>query len=118
MAICVSLAPGGVFYDTTITQIYAGATAASTSGSGGVPLREVAFRAADAVYTSGGYTCSAGAYLLMTPAEVQAISSTPFVAGPEHYAAVTAVFGITLTALCIIWGVKKVLTLLNHHTDS
>jgi hypothetical protein len=118
MAICVSVAPGRVFSSTTTTIIYSGASSSSTSGSGGVPLAKPAFWAADAVYTSGGYTCSAGAYLLLTPSEVQAISSTPFVASPDHYAAVTAIFGAALTVLCVVWGVKKVLYLLNQHAES
>lgn len=72
----------------------------------------------DAVFSSGVYSCTTGSYLLLSPSEVNALASSPFVAGPEHYAAVTAVFGVTLTALCVIWGVKKVLRLLNQHTDS
>jgi hypothetical protein len=118
MAICVSLAPGSVFAGTTTTKVMSGANSSSTSGTGGVALVRPAFWAADAVYTTGGYTCSAGAYLLLTPSEVQAISSTPFVASPDHYAAVTAIFGAALTVLCVVWGVKKVLYLLNQHTDS
>jgi hypothetical protein len=118
MAICVSITPGGIFSAATTTKIQAGLTATSTTGSGGTVLSKVAFWSADATYANNVYSCAAGSYLLVTPAEFNASNSSPFVAGPEHYAAVTSVFGIALTALCVIWGVKKVLHLLNQHTDS
>lgn len=72
----------------------------------------------DSTYSNGSYSCQSGTYLVLTPSEVNALAASPFVAGPEHYAAVTAVFAAALLALCLIWGVKKVLQTLNQHTDS
>lgn len=118
MAICLTVTPGGVFAKSGSTDaVVRGATAGATTGT--AALREVPYSVDVAVYAGGEYSCSTGSYLLLTPAETNSLGGvSPFVAGPEHYAAVTAVFGVVLLALCLVWGAKKVLQLLNQHTDS
>ena len=89
MAICVSVGPG-----------------------------DAVILAGDAIYLNNVFSCSSGQYLLLSPIEMNAVSSSPFVAGPEHYAAVSLVFGSALTALALIWGLKRVLKLFMSHTES
>lgn len=72
--------------------------------------------AAQVEAVDGVYTCAPGAYLLLTPAEVQAMNI--FRATPEDYLAVSAIFGAACTALAIIWGLRRVLRLFLTHTEA
>ena len=72
----------------------------------------------DASYLNNVYSCANGSYVLLTPVEMNAAATSPFIAGPEHYAAVSLVFASALTALALIWGLKRVLKLFMVHTES
>lgn len=43
---------------------------------------------------------------------------TPAAATPEQYAAVNTIFGATLGALVLIWGVKRIWRLFERHSDA
>ena len=74
--------------------------------------------AGDAIYLNNVFSCSSGQYIMLSPIEMNAVSSSPFVASPEHYAAVSFVFSAAMTALACIWGIKRVLKLFTVHTES
>lgn len=43
---------------------------------------------------------------------------TPYVATPEDYQAVSIIFGLTLGAACVIWGVKQIYNLLKDRPEA
>lgn len=42
----------------------------------------------------------------------------PFVASPDDYAAVAVIFGVILSAACLIWGLKQILRLLRTSSEA
>jgi hypothetical protein len=43
---------------------------------------------------------------------------SPLTATQDQYDAVNAIFGYTLLALCLIWGIKRVLRIFQRPTDA
>lgn len=111
MAVCLTLTAGALYSGTTTTTI--------RIASGSSAISQVPYSVSTALVTGDTYSCTTGAYLLVTPAEFNAAKTySPFVATPDHYIAVTAVFASALTAMAVIWGVRKVLQLFNNHPEA
>ena len=118
MAICVEFTPGNLFSGTTTTKINAGAAWNSTSGSGGTVVNAVGYaKTTPTKDSAGNWACNAATYLLLTPDEVN-LMRVPNSGTAEQYAAISTVFAAGITALAVIWGVKRVLIVFNSHTES
>ena len=71
----------------------------------------------EAINVDGQYSCAdPGAYIILTPTEIN--NANPFIASSDHYTAVTAIFGLVIVALTLIWGMKQILKIFNTHTES
>lgn len=46
------------------------------------------------------------------------VVTQPYVATPDDYAAVSSVFGVTLCAAAVIWGVKQLYNLLKNRPEA
>lgn len=64
----------------------------------------------------GSYVCSQGGLLILSPDEMNALNL--FKATSDHYTAVSLVFASVLTALAVIWGVRRILRLFNSHSEA
>lgn len=117
MAMCFFITPNKAFSGTTSTKVNT-AVAGATVGNAAMPLESMPYRGVDAGYVDGQYSCGAGLHLMLTAPEMNALAHSPYVAGPEHYQAVSIIFGAAITALAVIWGVKRVLKVFNTHTES
>jgi hypothetical protein len=86
----------------------------STGGSNGVNYRWPLLPLSD---VNGVVSCPSGGDLVLSSvAEVNAMNV--FKAMPEHYTAVTLIFGAAMTALAVIWGFKRVLKIFNSHAEA
>jgi len=86
---------------------------ASTPPPANLPLPWII---SQATVLDGVYSCPSGTHILLTPSEVNALNT--FKATPEHYAAVSIIFGAALTALAVIWGFRRILKLFTSHTEA
>lgn len=73
--------------------------------------------------SSGQFVCSAGAWVLLTPAEIKANSELRVkdsfgTATPEQYQAIASIFGLVLCAAATIWAARRLLRLFSHPAES
>lgn len=91
----------GVVYHSSVTAMVASPPATPPEVAA-LPL----FQGAATSYTTGG---SSGAIT---------VTDAFGTATPEQYAALSLVFGAIITALAVIWGVKRVLRVFNNHSEA
>lgn len=112
MAVCLSVVVGAT--------VRSGTTAARITDSTDTVTYQQPFNSpfygSAAVITDGVYTCPTGTHILLTPTELADLN--PFRATSDHYTAVSMVFAAVLTALAVIWGVRRVLALFNSHSEA
>jgi hypothetical protein len=105
MAICVFVQPSG------------GSGLATVLINGVNTQAPLPWKSQDATMSGTNYVCPDGQYILFTPGEFSAaavlnVKATP--PDPDVIQAEGVIFGAVLTAMCAVYGLKKIYKILSH----
>lgn len=104
-------------YYTTPQSVISGSPRLFTRGGG--PYTEGVDNLLKITDVGGGVPCPSGSYVLITQDQWNLVSSpNRYTATADDYIAVSAIFGVILTAACLIWGSKQLLNLLHNRPES